>query len=284
MAGGRRRKSLIRRRHERIPRENDKPKPACDSQSRPWRRHLAALPPAMNPPLMSVSLEPAPPPRGEDLPCDDGEPMETQRHRDQMNVLVDSLADHYRSRHDVYVAGNMAVYFSETQTRRNDFRAPDVFVVLDTDDHERRSWVVWEEHGRTPDVVIELTSPTTEEVDRGPKVHIYERLLHVGTYVLYDPFTEALNGFQLVGSHYVPLALDERGRLPVAPLGLSLGVVCREGETRLRWFDAEGHVIPLAAEREAARADEAEQRAAEAERRAVEAQAEVARLKALLGR
>jgi len=151
--------------------------------------------------------------------------METKRHRQQMNLLVDSLADHWRGRDDVCVEGNMAVYFSETQARNNDFRAPDVFVVLDTVKKERKSWVVWEEEGRTPDLVIELTSPSTEAVDRGKKKHVYARLLRVPMYVIYDPFSAALEGWAL-GSHgsYELVALDADGRLPCPQLGLSLGV------------------------------------------------------------
>ncbi len=258
---------------------------------------LAALPTSMNPPPMSVSLDPAPPPRGEDLPCDDGEPMETPRHRNQMNVLADSLSDHYRDRSDIYVGANMAVYFSETQARQKDFRAPDVFVVTDTHPRERNAWVVWEEDGRTPDVVIELTSPSTEQVDRGIKLQIYSRMLHVSTYVIYDPFTLKLDGFRLDGARYLPIALDAQGRLPVAVLGLSLGLVPGGGvggDTALRWFDPGGRLIPSRGElaaahaahaaREAVRADEAEARANGEAAARVEAEAEVARLRALLGR
>ena len=120
--------------------------------------------------MSSVALPIRPPPRGIDLPCDDGEPLETQRHRDQMELLIGSFQHSYRDRDDLYVGGNMFVYFSETQAKTNDFRGPDVFVVLGTEPRERRSWVVWEEGGRTPDVVIELTSDSTAAVDRGLKV------------------------------------------------------------------------------------------------------------------
>ena len=34
-------------------------------------------------------------PTEDDLPCDDGEPMETPRHREQMNLLIDSLKVHW---------------------------------------------------------------------------------------------------------------------------------------------------------------------------------------------
>ena len=40
------------------------------------------------------------------------------------------------------------------------FRGPDVFVVVGAEKKERLSWVLWEEL-RLPDVVIELTSPSS---------------------------------------------------------------------------------------------------------------------------
>ena len=40
-----------------------------------------------------------------------------------------------------------------------DFRGPDFFVVLDVDGEvDRKSWIVWEENGRYPDVIVELMS------------------------------------------------------------------------------------------------------------------------------
>src|SRR5262245_34654149 len=102
------------------------------------------------------------PPGEDDLPYDDGEPMDSERHLEQLSLLVEQLKLLWKDRDDVYVGGNMAIYFSELQAKKNDFRGPDVFVVLDTVKRERKSWVVWQEGGRTPDVVIELLSASTE--------------------------------------------------------------------------------------------------------------------------
>jgi Uma2 family endonuclease len=241
-----------------------------------------------------------PPPRGEDLPYSDGEPMESKRHFDQMSVLIESLELAWEERTDFFVAGNMFVYFSETQAKKNDFRGPDVFVVLDTVKKDRRSWVVWEEDGRTPDVVIELTSPTTEEMDRGEKKRIYARLLKVSHYYLFDPHTGALEGYKLDVDTltYHPLEPNENGRLPCPSLGLELGM--HRGTFRsveadwLRWFDKRGDLLLNGAERaeaEARRAEaearraEAEARRAEAEaRRAEAAEQELERLKEELAR
>lgn len=221
------------------------------------------------------------PPGAKDLPCDDGEPMDTPRHRQQMNLLISSLELAWRDRTDFFVGGNMFVYFSLAQTRKNDFRGPDVFVVLDTDRRERLSWVVWEEDGKTPDVVIELTSPITEVVDRGMKMGIYARQLGVSRYYVFDPFSGRLDGWALdntPGWHYEPIAPLASGDIPCEPLGLRLGV--RPGvhdgveAPWLRWIDADGRVLPSereAAERDARRA-EAERQRAEAESSRAEAE------------
>lgn len=201
---------------------------------------------------------PTPPPGEDELPYDDGEPMESERHRKQMNVLIDSLDDAWRDRDDVYVGGNMFVYFSELQAKKNDFRGPDVFVVLDTVRRERKSWVVWGENGRTPNVVVELLSPSTEAVDRGEKMRIYSKLLHVTHYYLFDPVSGVLEGFTLdpVAREYVPTPPDASGDVPCPALGLRLGV--RHAQVQgveadwLRWIDTAGHVVPLAEERERA--------------------------------
>jgi hypothetical protein len=88
-------------------------------------------------------------PGADELQTSDGEPMESERHRRQMLLLIESLEHAFGDRDDFYVGGDMFLYFSEAQTRKNDFRGPDVFVVLDTERRERKAWVVWEEDGKT---------------------------------------------------------------------------------------------------------------------------------------
>src|SRR5262249_3419950 len=110
---------------------------------------------------------PVAPPGEDELPSDDGEPMETNEHRLQMVLLIQSLKEAWARREDFFIGGNMFVYFSETQVTHNDFRGPDVFVVLGTSRRSRKSWVAWGEQGKLPDVVIELLSFRTRHVDRG---------------------------------------------------------------------------------------------------------------------
>ena len=221
------------------------------------------------------SFIPVPPPGAKDLPYDDGEPMESERHVNQMLLLIESLKLAWKEREDFYIGGNMFLYFSELQTKKNDFRGPDVFVVLDTVKRERLSWVVWEEGGRTPDVVIELLSPSTEAVDRGEKMQVYARILMVGEYYLFDPFSGLLEGYELdrTSRTYRRMeALDERGTLPCHQLGLWLGVVpgrYHDMETELlRWQDQEGQVLPTGEELAAEAIARADQEAARADQEA----------------
>ena len=83
---------------------------------------------------------------------------------------------------------------------KNDFKGPDVFVVLDTVRKDRKSWVVWEEEGRTPDVVIELLSESTEKADRGLKMRVYAKLLKVADKTIYTMAQKgALPAFKVGG-------------------------------------------------------------------------------------
>jgi Uma2 family endonuclease len=231
---------------------------------------------------MSQQLEyPRIPPSSAELICDDGEPLESARHRQQMTVLIESLEFAWQGRDDFYAGGNMFLYFSEAQSRRNDFRGPDVFVVLNTTRRERRAWVVWEEDGRAPDVIIELLSDKTERIDRGDKMRIYGHL-KVGEYFLFDPFSGVLDGYELDVLHrrYMPKSPDSEGRLWCEQLGLFLakvkGTLYAVEADWLRWVSHDGKTLPMPVERanaEAERANaEAERANAEAERANAEAE------------
>ncbi len=133
-----------------------------------------------------VEWEPPMPPT--DLIFDDGEPLETYKHRMAMNVLIDSLMQGWANRNDFFTGGNMFMYYSSTQALNRDFRGPDFFVVLNVEFNlSRKAWVVWEENGRYPDVIVELLSPSTAAIDKGIKKDLYEQTFHTSDYFIYNP-------------------------------------------------------------------------------------------------
>jgi Uma2 family endonuclease len=213
-----------------------------------------------------------------DLIFDDGESLETNQHRVAMNVLIRSYQQYRAEQTDFYVGGNMFIYYSSTQVKNRDFRGPDFFVVLDVDgERERLGWVVWEEEGRYPDVIVELMSPSTANVDLGIKKQLYDRVFKTQDYYVYNPF----DATSLLGWHrsdtYQPITPDERGWLWCETLGLWLGTwqgtIDRETTSWLRFFDSTGALVLLPEEAAAQRAEVEAQRAeVEAQRAEVEAQ------------
>ncbi|MEM8544486.1 MAG: Uma2 family endonuclease, partial [Cyanobacteria bacterium P01_H01_bin.119] len=59
----------------------------------------------------------------------DEPPLETDFHREQIDLLIRLLKYWWRERNDVYISGNLTVYYSAEETKKRDFRGPDVFVV-----------------------------------------------------------------------------------------------------------------------------------------------------------
>lgn len=204
--------------------------------------------------------EPPMPPT--DLIFDDGEPLESNRHRIAMNVLIRSMLVAFADRDDYFAGGNMFIYFSSAQARNRDFRGPDFFLVLNVDGNkERQGWVVWEENGRYPDVIVELMSPSTATTDVGEKKEIYERTFRTPDYYVYDPFNpESLQGWHLdTHQQYQPLVPNEQGWLWCQRLGLWLGTwqgtLERETAVWLRFYDSQGNLVLLPEEAERQRAE-----------------------------
>ncbi len=202
-----------------------------------------------------------------ELPTEDGIPLESNWHRIQINLLVDSLHHHRHGRRDYFAGGNMFIYYSFEQVRNRDYRGPDFFVVKGVDgERDRGAWIVWEKRGRYPNVIVELSSPTTREVDLGAKKELYEQTFRTPEYFCYDPDRVELLGWRLGDGQYQALEPNEQGRLWSKELELWLGTwegeYLRTTATWLRFYTAEGELV-LTGE-EAARAEaEAERRRAE---------------------
>jgi len=219
----------------------------------------ASLPPTDDWWPVGVSKPPS------NLPETDGEPLESNWHRDAMNLLVEVIRFLFLKRTDFFVGGNMFIYFSWEMVRNRDFRGPDVFLVKGVDGtRDRRYWAIWEENGRYPNLIIELLSPTTADVDRTTKKDVYEQTFRTPEYFLYDRETEQLEGWRLNGQlRYQPIAANERGWLWSEQLGAWLGTWrgLFQGylfETVwLRCYTTTGELIPLFAEHEAAGARQA---------------------------
>jgi len=168
-------------------------------------------------------------------PESDGRPMaETQTHGQVMIDLIHALGRRYADVPDVYVWGNMLLYYVEGDPGA--CLAPDLFLVKGVDKHVRRTYKLWEE-GQAPSLTIEVTSRSTQSEDVKTKKGVYERL-GVAEYFLFDPLGEylrpRLQGYRLAGGRYEPLVPAADGTLTSREAGLLL---TPEG-ARLRLRDA----------------------------------------------
>lgn len=215
---------------------------------------------------------PAPP---TDLPYDDGEPLETPRHRLAMNLLIDSLDHYWQDRDDYFVGGNMFLYYSAAQVKNQDFRGPDFFAVLGVERlRDRKYWAIWDEGGKYPDVIIELMSDSTAATDLTVKKHLYERTFKTADYFVYDPYDpRSLQGWHLgEDQRYHPLVPNDRGWLWSAALELWLGLwqgeIHRESALWLRFYDPDGNLVLLDSEAAQQQAEQAQQQAEQAQQQA----------------
>lgn len=219
-----------------------------------------------------------PPTPPTNLIFDDGEPLESNRHRIAMTTLIQSLKQQWSQRQDFFVGGNMFVYYSSQQAKNRDFRGPDFFVVLGVDANpSRQGWVVWEEGGRYPDVIVELLSESTANVDLAAKKTLYEQVFRTRDYFVFDPFdANSLQGWHLdIDRGYQLTSPSDRGWLWCQSLELWLGtwtgIVEDDNTTWLRFYDRDGNLVLLPGEAERQRA-EAERQRAETERQRAEAE------------
>ena len=118
-------------------------------------------------------------------PSSDGEPLaESDLQFTPLTETVHVLRQRYRERSDVYVAGNLLVYY---RMNDNEVRvAPDVMVVFGVEDYPRDSYIVWREDGKAPDFVMEIASPSTYSRDMTEKRDVYAGL-GVTEYWRFDP-------------------------------------------------------------------------------------------------
>ena len=112
----------------------------------------------------------------------DEPPLETDLHRDQIDLLIRLLKAFWSERKDFYASGNLTIYYSPQQLKSEHFRGPDFFVVIGAENRPRKSWTVWEEGGQYPNVVVELLSGSTAKTDRGLKKQIYQDIFRTPDY------------------------------------------------------------------------------------------------------
>ena len=162
-----------------------------------------------------------------DYPDSDGLPMAESESQFWPILYGGSALDrYYQARDDVYVVGNLLLYYQEGDPGKS--ISPDLMVVFGASKHIRSSYRLWEEP-KAPDFVLEIASESTHRIDRGVKRDIYASM-GVLEYWQYDPVGNYLEppllGFRLAEGRYLPISAtaQEGGMLALRSevLGLEL--------------------------------------------------------------
>ncbi len=196
--------------------------------------------------------------------------MESSLHYMQLLLLVTCLEWTWQDRNDFFIGANLTIYFSRQQLKNHDFRGPDFFLVKNTTRSPRKSWVVWEEDGRYPDLIIELLSDSTADNDRTLKRNLYAERFHTPEYFYFSPDTLEFAGFRLDINRYQPITPNPQGWLWSEVLGMFLGIHDRE----LRYFSLEGILSPTPQESAQREIQKANQERAKAEQERIKAEQE----------
>ncbi|YAG15977.1 Putative restriction endonuclease domain-containing protein [Nostoc sp. DSM 114161] len=104
----------------------------------------------------------------------------------------------------------------------------------------RKSWVIWQEDGKYPNIIVELFSSSTKTTDKGLKKQIYQDIFRTPEYFWFDPDNLEFVGFHLVDGNYQPIEPNPQGWLWSQQLDLYLGVQ----NNQLRYFTAQGQLVP----------------------------------------
>jgi Uma2 family endonuclease len=245
-------------------------------------------------PTLTPASESLPVPSAQSLPTmydlpsehpeDTGLPDEF--HRLQAELLSQTFQPTTYPADRVFVASDMNIYYDPQHTGY--YKRPDWFGVVDVPNKVGgggwSSFVRWE-HPQPPVIIVELLSLSTLEADQGlverggtppSKWEVYESILRVPYYVLFDKLTSTFRIFELRGMAFQELFQD---RLWIETLGIGLGVwqgtYSRDERLWLRWYDSEGNWISTAEEREQIerqRATQAEQQIEQERRRTTQAE------------
>jgi Uma2 family endonuclease len=200
-----------------------------------------------------------------DLPSEDPEEpgLPDEFHEFQPQLLRETCQPPNYPAQAIFIGTDLNLYYDSRHTLWH--KRPDWFLVLGVAQAQqqqdlRLSYVVWQE-GVNPFLVIELLSPGTEAEDLGQtlreinqppnKWQVYEQILRIPYYVVFDRYQNQLRGFRLVATRYEELTISE-GRLWFGEIQLGLGLW--QGSYQgieglwLRWYDQEGNWIAIAAE------------------------------------
>jgi Uma2 family endonuclease len=213
-----------------------------------------------------------------DLPSEDPEEMglPDEFHDFQPDLLRETCQPNTA---EFFIGADLNLYYDAKRT--NWYKRPDWFLVVGSPAsssiaNSRLSYVMWQEH-IAPFLMVELLSPGTEAEDLGQtlrvvgkpptKWQVYEQILRVPYYAIFDRYSNQFRMFSLQATQYVEQTISGQGFwFQEIELGLGLWSGSYQGVEGqwLRWYNQSGNWISTDREDKLEanqRADQQQQRA-----------------------
>ncbi len=206
------------------------------------------------------------------LPDEDGTFVKNFQEHPQSIILTDSIGAVLQKRHPdghYCIGQDCGIYWRETDPPEKGAEAPDWFYVPNVpaklQGQIRRSYVLWREH-IAPLIALEFASGNgDEERDKTPlsvseegvttkpgKFWVYEQIMRIPYYGIYEIKTSKLEMYQLVAGFYQKIEPNERGHYAIPPLEVELGLwqgsYQNQEQLWLRWWDKEGNLLLIGSE------------------------------------
>jgi Uma2 family endonuclease len=197
------------------------------------------------------------------LPDQDGTFVRNSYEPLQSHLLTETLGPVLRQLDpdgNYFIGEDCGIYWRLTDPPERGVKAPDWYCVLGVprllNGQMRRSYVLWLE-AIAPLLNLEYVSGDgAEERDRTPgegKFWVYETVLRSPFYGIYEVNAAKLEFFHAVAGRYELMPANERGRYPIAALGVELGIwqgtFANYELPWLRWWTPQGQLVPTGEER-----------------------------------
>jgi Uma2 family endonuclease len=201
-------------------------------------------------------------PNHNDLPDTDGLPVENAQESPQNWMLTSALEPLLRQRHpdgQYFIGHDVGIYYRLTNPPLQGCKSPDWFYVPNVsplwNGEVRRSYVLWQEPA-VPLIILEnVSGDGSEERDRTPqkgKFWVYEKEIKARYYGIYEVKPGRVEVYERIKGKYRRMPANERGHFPIPPLDVELGIwqgkYLQYDLPWLRWWDAQGSLLPHAEE------------------------------------
>jgi Uma2 family endonuclease len=183
-------------------------------------------------------------PTAEDLPCSDETPVDSEIQERIPSLLHFILAELFADRSDWFFGMDMAIYYHPDlpPVVPDGFLSIGVDSVKEDNENLRSSYVLWEENGILPQLVIEVVSKNYRG-EYNTKKDLYEQI-GVLYYAVYNPIRKrkaSLEIYRLVNGKYLPV-IGNPVWMPEIGLGIGKERYTHHGRNRewMFWYDEDG--------------------------------------------